>query len=296
MTEGLMLAISYRMYRFTGGLTSETLVLLAEQVLDRHLDVLKGNVRGAGGPDALAVHTAGRDTGTALNEQQRNAVHARAASPHGGGEVVGPDAVGDPLLLAVDNKVLAVLAQLGLAGEVGHVGAGIGLGDGQADALVTAEDAGAEALLEGLGAKLEERRAADAEASNQVPDEAAGACPGQLVGDNHLVEEIPLLGGHGLYARGHDVGRVLDAQQTGQVASAAHLLVNLLGNALRLIPLGDVRLNVGLDPLAQLSAQGGVGLVEVGGVVVLVPAGVGKGDLVAERLERLRVFLAAAAT
>jgi hypothetical protein len=87
----------------------------------------------------------------------------------------------------------------------------------------------------------------------------------------------------------------LDAQQTGQVTSATHLLVNLLGNTLRLIPLGDVRLNLGLNPLAQLSAQGGMGLVEVRRVVVLVPAGVGKGDLVAERLERLRVFLAVAA-
>lgn len=286
---------AYSRYKYLWVLTSEALVLLAEQVLNRDLDILKGDVSGAGRPDTLAVHTASRDTGAALNEQQRNAVHARAASPHGSGEVVGPDTVGDPLLLAVDDEVLAILAQLGLAGEVGNVGAGIGLGDGQADALVAAQDARAEALLESLGAKLEEWRAADTETSNQVPDEAARAGPGQLVGHNQLVEEIPLLRGDGLYACGHEVGRVLDAQQTGQVASATHLLVNLLGNTLRLIPLGHMRLDIGLNPLTQLSAQGRVGLVEVGGVVVLVPAGVGEGDLVAESLERLRVLLAVAA-
>ena len=34
----------------------EALILLADQVLDWHLDVFEGNIRGAAGPHSLAVH------------------------------------------------------------------------------------------------------------------------------------------------------------------------------------------------------------------------------------------------
>ena len=93
---------------------TETLVLLAQQVLDGHLDVLKGDVGGSAGPDTLAVHAAGADTLRALDQEKTHAVHALATRPHGSGEVVGPDTVGDPLLLAIDDVVLAILAELGL--------------------------------------------------------------------------------------------------------------------------------------------------------------------------------------
>jgi hypothetical protein len=73
-------------------LTPETLVLLAEEVLDGDLDVLESDVGGTAGPDTLAVHAAGADTAhVALDEQQADAVHAGAASADGGGEVVAPD-------------------------------------------------------------------------------------------------------------------------------------------------------------------------------------------------------------
>ena len=248
----------------------EALVLLADQVLDGHLDVLKGDVGGAGGPDALAVHAAGGHAGeVTLDEKQRNAVHAGAAGAHGSSKVVGPDAVGDPLLLAVDNVVLAVLGKLGLAGEVGHVGAGVGLRDGQADALVAVEDTRQDAVDERLLAELDEGRAADAEAADDVPDETARAGAGQLVRQEHLVEEIPLLGGDRLDGVRDVVALVLGAEQAGQVAALAHLLVDLGGNLLLLVPLGHVGVDGGLDPLADLGTEGGVSLVVVRGVVLV---------------------------
>lgn len=75
----------------------EALVLLADEVLDGHLHVLEGDVSGARGPHAGALHLAGGDAGhVALDEQHRDAAHARAAGAHGDAEVVGEDTVGNP--------------------------------------------------------------------------------------------------------------------------------------------------------------------------------------------------------
>lgn len=250
-------------------LTLEALVLLANQVLNRHLDVLKGNVRRARRPHALAIHPPRADAAhVALDEQQAHAAHAGLARPHRDGEVVAPDAVGDPLLLAVDNVVLAVLAQLRLAPKVRDVAARVGLSDGQADPLVAVQDTGKDAVNKGLLAELDQRGETDAQAANDVPHEAAGAGARELVGEEHLVEEVPLLGRDGRHAVLGVGGGVVHAQQAGEVAAAAHLLVDRRGDLLGLVPLGDVGLDVVLDPLADLGAEGGVALVEVGGVVL----------------------------
>lgn len=104
----------------------ETLVLLSDQVLNRHLDVFEGNVGGTAGPDTLAVHLSGADApSAALNEQNGDTVHAFAASADCSGEVVGPDTVGDPLLFTVHNVMLAVLRELGFTGQIGNIAASI---------------------------------------------------------------------------------------------------------------------------------------------------------------------------
>ena len=55
-------ALVYIAIKRTGmGLTLETLVLLANQVLNRDLDVLKSNIGGAAAPDTLAVHASRAD-------------------------------------------------------------------------------------------------------------------------------------------------------------------------------------------------------------------------------------------
>ena len=129
----------------------ETLVLLADQVLNGDLDVLKGDVGGSRGPDTLAVHAARGDAASlALNEQHAESVHAGLAGADGDGEVVRPDTVSDPLLLAIDDVVLAVLGELGLAAQARNVGSCVRLRDGEADTLVTVEDAGENALFQGV--------------------------------------------------------------------------------------------------------------------------------------------------
>ena len=49
-------------------------------------------------------------------------------------------AVCDPLLVAVDDEMLAVGGLGGCGGDVFHVGAGVGLGHGKAAALLAGED------------------------------------------------------------------------------------------------------------------------------------------------------------
>lgn len=69
----------------------ESLVLLADEVLDGDFDVFESDVSCAGGPDTLAIHAAGANaTHVALDEEGRDTVHAFAAGPHRGGEVVAP--------------------------------------------------------------------------------------------------------------------------------------------------------------------------------------------------------------
>ena len=89
--------------------------------------------------------------------------------------IVTPNAVGDPLLLAIDDVVFAILAELGFAGEVRHVAAGIRLSDCQTDTFVAAQDLGNNAVDESRLAMFDKRRATNAKPSDHVPDEPTGA-------------------------------------------------------------------------------------------------------------------------
>lgn len=247
----------------------EALVLLADQVLDGDLDVLEGNVGGTAAPHTLAVHLAGGDaTSAALNEKHGDAVHAGTAGANGGGEVVAPDTVGDPLLLTVDDIVLAVLRELSLACQVSNVATGIRLSDGEADALVSVKDSRHDPLDKFGLAELGHWRGSDAKAADEVPHEASTACARELIGEEHLMEEVPLLHGHALYTVLCKVCLIFHAQQASQVSALAHLLVDRVRNLLGLVPLGDVGHDFLLNPLSHFVAESGVSLVEVRGVIL----------------------------
>ena len=173
----------------------------ADDVLLGHLDVVELDVGGATGPHAHAVHLAGGDPrgGVPLDEQHGEALvrRARRAGSHGDCEVVGVDAVGDPLLVAVDEEVVALV--LGGAREVGDVGTRAGFGDAETDYLLAREALAHDAILQSSiagDAKVEDGRHADAQAAHHGPRDAT-ARAGALVDVDELVEVIvPLrLGG-----------------------------------------------------------------------------------------------------
>ena len=93
----------------------EPLVFFTDQVLDWDLDIFECDVGGATAPDTLAVHAAGADAGAALDQKNGNTVHAWAAGTNSGGEVIGPDAIGDPLLLTIDDVMLSIFRELSFA-------------------------------------------------------------------------------------------------------------------------------------------------------------------------------------
>ena len=70
---------------------SEALVLLADEVLQRHFHSVELHVGRATRPDALTIHPLRRDPRPLLQEQHGNAPHARAASADSRGEEVRED-------------------------------------------------------------------------------------------------------------------------------------------------------------------------------------------------------------
>ena len=118
----------------------EALALLAEQRVRGHAHVLEGEQRGVRRVHAellellLADH-AGR---VHVDEEEREAVVAgvRVGLRHEHDEV-GPVAVGDVGLRAVDDPLVAVAHGARL--DAGHVGAGVGLGDAEAGDLLAAD-------------------------------------------------------------------------------------------------------------------------------------------------------------
>lgn len=70
----------------------ESLVLLANQVLHRNLDILKGDVCSTRAPYTLAVHAASGNTAHfAFDEKDRHTAHTLTTSSDSSGEVVTPE-------------------------------------------------------------------------------------------------------------------------------------------------------------------------------------------------------------
>lgn len=104
-----------------------------------------------------------------LDQKDADSGSAWATCPDGGRKVVAPDTVGDPLLLTIDNIVLAILAKFGFTGQVGNIATGIRFGDGKTNALVSGQDTGQYPIHERFLTELDNRWAADTEASDEIP-------------------------------------------------------------------------------------------------------------------------------
>ena len=79
----------------------DTLVLLAQHVLSRDLDIVECHVSGTGGGRVRGLDLLGLDTLAALDKEDTEAL----VGSNTGDEVVRPDTIGDPLLSSVDDLV-----------------------------------------------------------------------------------------------------------------------------------------------------------------------------------------------
>lgn len=114
----------------------ETLVLLAEQVLDRNLDIVEGDESGTSGGRVGSLDLSSLDALSTGNEENGKTL----LGANGGGEPVGEGSVGDPLLGTVDNVELSIGSLLGGGADSADVGTSEGLGDGQGNVFFTGED------------------------------------------------------------------------------------------------------------------------------------------------------------
>jgi hypothetical protein len=253
-----------------GSQTSEALVLLADQVLDGDFHVLECHVGGSATPDALAIHPSGADTAVlTLDQEHTHSGGTWAPRPHCSREVIAPNAVGDPLLLSIDDVVLAIFRKLGFTGQVGDIATSIRLGNGKTDALVSGQDTGQYPVHKLFLAELNDRWASDAEASDEIPYQTTTTTSRYFVGQEQLVEQIPFLWWNTLDGCFGEVCRELvQSHQTCQVSALAHLLVDGIRHFLGFVPLGDVRFDLSVDPCADFGSQGFMGLVVVGRVIL----------------------------
>eukprot|EP00391_Amoebophrya_sp_Ameob2_P001669 CAMPEP_0179009466 /NCGR_PEP_ID=MMETSP0795-20121207/16288_1 /TAXON_ID=88552 /ORGANISM="Amoebophrya sp., Strain Ameob2" /LENGTH=230 /DNA_ID=CAMNT_0020704667 /DNA_START=1021 /DNA_END=1710 /DNA_ORIENTATION=+ len=166
----------------------ESLVLLSEQVGAGDFHVVKGNVGGATAPYPTTVHSSCFHSGAALDEEHGDAASPWPASADRHGEVVGPDAVRDPLFLAVDNVVVALL--LGLAAEVGDVASRRRFRDGEANDLLSAQHRSANFVAQRFVAESQHGWQANAEASVDAPSHSPAAYPREFVDYDEFVEAV----------------------------------------------------------------------------------------------------------
>lgn len=137
---------------------SHALALLTDQVLHRDLDVVQFDICGARGNLTLYLQPPHCHARIALERahDHTEALCARPTRPHGHGCIVGPEAVGDPLFLAVEDVVFAVGRLLSHRGNVGHITARAGLRDGDTRAFLAGEQVREELFVECFVAKLDD--------------------------------------------------------------------------------------------------------------------------------------------
>lgn len=242
----------------------DALVLLAQQVLDGDLDVVEGDVRGAGGGGVRRLDGLGLDALAALDEKDAEAL----VRPHARDEVVRVHAVGDPLLRAVDDVVLAVGGLGGGGAQARDVGAGEGLRDGQAHVLLAAEDLAHEGLLPPLVLHVvHDARQADDHPRELAILETTGARAHALLADDQVVEVVELLAAHGAVEQVHAVQVLAGTQTHMQQADLGHAVHQLLADVLAI---GLASQGLGRDVLvverAHRLLQPPVALLVVGGL------------------------------
>merc|ERR1719171_2332143 len=102
----------------------EATILLADQIRRWHFDIIESDVSGTAGPDTTAFHLPGGYTRHRLfHEQKTQAFHAVLGRTCSDSvcEIVCKNAVGNPLLLSIDDIVVSIFHCGGL--QICNIGA-----------------------------------------------------------------------------------------------------------------------------------------------------------------------------
>lgn len=104
------------------------LPLLADEVLLRHLDVVELDEGRSRDDLARNLEATARDAWVVLerhdNERDAPGAGALRPCPDGHGGHVGHDAIGDPFLCSIDDKVFPIGGEVGFGRNIGDIGPG----------------------------------------------------------------------------------------------------------------------------------------------------------------------------
>lgn len=177
--------------------------------------------------------------------------------------------------------MLSIGRLLSSGAKTGNVGAGKGLGDGQAELLPAAKDFVDNLLLPGpLASKVEHGSEANGHAGQVAVLEASHHGAGHLLAHDHVVEVVKLLALDGAVKQVHAVEVLPRAEAHVDDAGLAHLVNGLLAD---MASSGLALEGLGLDDLigedADGLAEGVVRVLEVRALEVRrQPQGLGVGD------------------
>lgn len=177
--------------------------------------------------------------------------------------------------------MLSIGRLLSSGAKTGNVGAGKGLGDGQAELLPAAKDFVDNLLLPGpLASKVEHGSKANGHAGQVAVLEASHHGAGHLLAHDHVVEVVKLLALDGAVEEVHAVEVLPRAEAHVDDAGLAHLVNGLLAD---MASSGLALEGLGLDDLigedADGLAEGVVRVLEVRALEVRrQPQGLGVGD------------------
>ena len=214
----------------------EALVLFAQQRRRGNANVVQNQLGGIRGPRSQLVQrprdVEAREVGVD-QEQAEALVPGRLVRPRHQEAEVGPPAVRDEDLPAVDDPLVAVPAGRGLDG--GHVGAGIGLGDPQAGDLLAADGrAQVPVLLLGAAEPLD-RRGGHLGLHGHGHPNTGRPHPGHLLGQHDGVAPVAPLA--------TDLRRVPKPEEP----QVTHSLEHPVREVLVALPVEGVRSQLGLD-------------------------------------------------
>mmetsp|Transcript_23462 Transcript_23462/g.37811 ORF Transcript_23462/g.37811 Transcript_23462/m.37811 type:complete len:275 (-) Transcript_23462:388-1212(-) len=259
---------------------SEPFSLLANDVAGRNLHILKCDVGRSRGPHAHALHVTALDARHGFfHQQHRDALRSLPSSTHRNGEVVGPDAIGNPLLGSVDDVEVAFALRRGA--DVGHIAASPRLGDGEAYELIAPQAGGGDFALELLTPEVEDWGETDGDSCEKGPHNTPRSAPCKLIDQDQLVEgvEAPL-------RRCNAAERLVPrrADNPWHQSSLVELLEDVFRELVRLIPFVHVGFDHFLHELPHSLSPFNVGVGVVWAVVSLIPRRISPGNLISKWL------------
>mmetsp|Transcript_21602 Transcript_21602/g.42435 ORF Transcript_21602/g.42435 Transcript_21602/m.42435 type:complete len:299 (-) Transcript_21602:159-1055(-) len=260
---------------------SETLTLLANEVLHRDLDLIKRYLARVVRVVKLCLHLANLDTRHVLfNQQARETTCTLTASANKTSPVIRNERACDPLLLAVYNVVVALAA--GSRANVCYVGTSPGLGNHERAVFLACNHIAQNLLLDIVRCETHDRRQCH-RINGQLAKSTATTRARKFLPKDKLVKRVKVI-----RASATPFCRIQNTRNTGFVGLGVQFKrVELIG----IEPVLEMGHNLLFHESTNLVAEFNMGLFVVRRWEPLAPIRFRKGELIAKGLKCLWALL-----